>query len=255
MAALNITSPDYFLLDGVSSATVGLYVDTPPIPPLAQQRYTQWQTGKDMDSSSPDDVWGNITLTFRCFIFLQNDDFDLSAVYNFVRGAKTLQYSRFADRYFKIQQIGGITPSQSHDGNKIALTIQFVCSPFKYHTTNPEITPEDFTITNPGTRYSRPTYKITQVRDNYGNLISQVAIVVNGQRLEVKFPPAVNDFPYTIVIDSERMIAYNNSVNASGGHDNFMRYTFGFFPFLSPGNNAILTEDCTVTVTGNWRDY
>ena len=60
----DITSRDYFLLDGVSSATVGLYVDTPPIPPLAKLRYTTWQTGIDMDNASPDDVFENITLSF-----------------------------------------------------------------------------------------------------------------------------------------------------------------------------------------------
>ena len=37
---MTIQSPDYFKLDGVSSEKYGLYVDTPPMPPLAQRNST-----------------------------------------------------------------------------------------------------------------------------------------------------------------------------------------------------------------------
>ena len=44
-----IQSADYFIVNDVSSASVGLYVDTPPVPPMAKQRVTTWQTGMDAD--------------------------------------------------------------------------------------------------------------------------------------------------------------------------------------------------------------
>ena len=230
-----ITSNDYFTLDGVSSATVGIYVDTPPIPPLAKQRYTTWKTGIDMDNASPDDVFENITISFSCFVFFKSTNFDLSAIYAFLQGKTTLQYSRFADRYFKIRQIGGLTPQQQYDGNKFKFTVSFVCAPFKYHTSNSAVTPSG-TIENPGTRYSRPVYAITHS--------GACKLTVNGEELQIAAGAAS-----PIYIDAERMIAYD------GTGANQTKYTTGNFPFLVPGVNTISTTGSLVSVTGNWRDY
>lgn len=238
MAALNVTSPDYFELDDISSATVGLYVDTPPIPPFAQQRYTTWETGMDSPSSSPDDTWENISLTFSCYVFLKNDDFDLSAIYNFVNGKRWLQYTRFANRKFKIRQIGGIAPSQRFDGNRIKMSITFVCEPFKYHTSNNTVSPDiDNIVTNPGTRFSRPVYTITHS--------GECKITVNNAD-ELKIAAAAAS---PIYIDAERMIAYDSQ------GANQTKYTTGFFPFLMPGANLVQATNCTVSLVGNWRDY
>ena len=242
MAALNIQSPDYFTIDGVSSETVGLYVDTPPIPPLAKQRYTTYKTGVDMDVSTPDDVFENITLSFSCFMFMKNDDFSLSAVYGFLQSGNKLAFSRFPNRYFKIQQLGGVNPSQQYDGNKIKLSVSFICSPFKYHTSNDEISPENNIINNPGTRYSRPLYKI--VKSSAG---SAASITVN----QTDTLQLLATSPQAVTVDAEHMIAFETS----GTHDNCTRFTYGLFPFLSPGANVITCDGCTVTVIGNWRDF
>lgn len=243
----NINSTDYFTLDGVSSASVGLYVDTPPVPPMAKQRYTTWAGALDSDGCSPDDVFENITLNFDCYCFF-TENFSLAPLYAFLQGKSTLQFSRFPDRFFKIRQVNGITPAQQFDGKRIKMNVSFVCSPFKYHTSNSEITPQNSSITNPGTRFSRPVYKITN--NSAGGMVYKQtgSISVNGQTLTVDF---VDSFSQrTIVVDAERMIAYENST-----HENWTRHTSGLFPFLSPGENAIIPTNCTVTVVGNWRDY
>lgn len=231
----DITSRDYFVLDGVSSATVGLYVDTPPIPPLAKQRYITWKTGVDMDSTSPDDVFEDINISFSCYLFFR-ENFDLSAIYAFLQGKSTLQFSRFPDRFFKIRQIGGVTPQQQYMGSKIKFTVQFVCAPFKYHTGNPEIVVDGSTIENPGTRYSRPIYKLTHS--------GGCSLTVNGETLAIAAGAAS-----PIYIDSQRMFAYN------GNGENQTKYTTGNFPFLQPGLNTISTTGTALSVTGNWRDY
>lgn len=231
----DITSRDYFTLDGVSSATVGLYVDTPPIPPLAKQRYTTWKTGVDMDSTSPDDVFEDINISFSCYLFFR-ENFDLSAIYAFLQGKSTLQFSRFPDRFFKIRQIGGVTPQQQYMGSKIKFTVQFVCAPFKYHTANPETAVSGGTIENPGTRFSRPVYKITHS--------GACTLTVNGEVLEISAGAAS-----PIYIDASRMFAHDaNGVNQT-------RNTKGNFPFLQPGTNTISTTGTALSVTGNWRDY
>lgn len=232
----DIISADYFIVNGVSSATVGLFVDTPPVPPMAAQRYTEWATGVDMDNSSPDDVYENIQITLSCYMFFKSVNFSLAEVYAFLAPAKTLQLSRFADRYLKVRQVQSVSPSSQYDGNKIKLQIGFVCAPFKYHTSNEEIAVNTDTITNPGTRYSRPVYKITHN--------GACTLTVNGQELQIA---AGASSP--IFIDAERMFAYN------GNGENQTKYTTGNYPFLQPGQNAIASTGSGLTVIGNWRDY
>lgn len=239
-----ITSNDYFIVNGVSSETVGLYVDTPPVPPMAQQRVTTWQTGIDFDSHSPDDVYENIELTFVAFAF-QPDNFDFSSLYAFLANARTLQFSRFPLRYFKVVQVGAIQPVQRYDGNRIEFAITFICEPFKYYIVNPEtdINPQHAVVENPGTRYSRPIYKITHPHN--GNVI----LSVNGQALTINYQASS-----PIFIDTSRMIAYDSDgVNQT-------KYTSGTYPFLSSGNNLVSAVNSggytvTLAVTGNWRDY
>ncbi|HBI84795.1 MAG TPA: hypothetical protein DDX71_00690 [Ruminococcus sp.] len=231
-----LTSQDYFFINGISSAAVGLYVDTPPVPPMSAQRVTTWATGIDMDSSSPDDVWENITLTISAYKFFKSADFSLADVYAFLADARTLQLSRFADRYFKVRQVKSVMPQMQYDGQRIKIQIGFVCAPFKYHVDNDEIEITEDTLQNPGTRYSRPVYRITHT--------GACSLTVNGEVLRI-----AAGAPSPIFVDAERMIAY------SANGDNATKYTTGNFAFLKPGANAITASGCTVAVTGNWRDY
>ena len=232
----DLTSQDYFIVNGTSSATVGLYVDTPPVPPMAQQRVTTWATGIDMDSASPDDVWENITLTLNTYVFFRDDDFSLADVYAFLADAKTLQLSRFTNRFFKVRQVKAVTPQMQYDGQRIKIQISFICAPFKYHVDNEEIVVNTDIITNPGTRYSRPVYKITHS--------GACTLTVNGQELNIASAASS-----PIFIDAERMFAYNSA------GENQTKYTTGKYPFLQPGQNAIASTGSGLTVVGNWRDY
>ena len=232
---MDLISGDSITVNGVSSATVGLYIDTPPVPPMARQRVTSWSTGIDVDDSAPDDVWEDITLSFTGYVFFRKTDFDLAAVYAFLADAKTLAFSRFSGRYFKVRQVGQIAPAAQYDGERIRIPLQFVCAPFKYHTSNDPVTPSG-TITNPGTRYSRPVYAITHS--------GACKLTVNGEELTIAAGAAS-----PIYIDAQRMIAYEtNGLNQT-------KYTTGFFPFLQPGINTISTTGTGLSVTGNWRDF
>ena len=239
-----IQSADYFIVNGISSASVGLYVDTPPVPPMASQRVTTWQTGIDADCHSPDNVYDDIRLTINAYCFFP-ESFDLSAVYAFLADAKTLMFSRFPNRFLKVVKVDSVQPVQQWDGKRITLKIGFTCNPFKYHASNPEIAITENKLVNPGTRYSRPLYKITH--DVGGDTI----LSVNGQTCTINYRAS-----NPIYIDSERMIAYNESgVNQT-------QYTAGLFPFLAPGMNLLsvvhssgIASAASLVVKGNWRDY
>lgn len=232
-----LTSPDYVIMDGVSSETVGLYIDTPPVVPMAQQRYSQYSVGVDADIFRRDDVFEPIKISIPGYVFFRGTDFDLSAVYAFFVNAEKIQLSRFADRYLKIRAVSGITPAHQYDGARIKIKIDLICDPFKYFSSNEPFSPDDPIITNPGTRYSRPVYKITH------NGACQ--LVVNGQRLKI-----YSTAPSPIFIDSGRMIAYSST------DQNATMHTEGIFPFLAAGENIVYTTgDSTLEITGNWRDY
>lgn len=243
-----ITSADYFIVNGVSSASVGLYVDTPPVPPMASQRVTTWSTGVDMDGHSPDNVFDNITLTVKAYSFFPST-FDLAAVYAFLADARKLMFSRFPNRFLKVVQVGSVQPKQKHDGARIELDIMFLCEPWKYHTSNAEVdVTQTHTIHNEGTRYSRPVYKCTITKLGYDSVLA-----VNGQTCIIDRAAAS-----PLWIDTERMIAYDEN------GENQTPMTSGIYPFLASGDNTLSLytpisggqyQNQGLTVIGNWRDY
>lgn len=244
-----ITSPDFLIVDGVSSETIGLYIDTPPVVPMAAQRVSQWATGIDADFFQQDDVFDPVKISIPAYLFFRKSDFDLSNVYAFFANAKKIQLSRFSGRYLKIRAVSGITPAHQWDGERIKMKIDLLCDPFKYFSSNEPFSVIDPAVTNPGTRYSRPLYKITHSG-------SGCNLVVNGQICKIQSWTDKNGIttqpPSPIWIDAERMIAYSmtgtQKVNAT-------KFTDGAFPFLMPGQNTAYTTGNTLEITGNWRDY
>jgi phage-related protein len=243
-----IKTRDDFLLDGVSALTYGLAVEMPQPVPMARQRYTTFQSG-DSDTTTPDDSFDAVRYTLTARRIKTPDTFRASDLYAALASAKTLTLTRNAGRVYRIASVVDVTPTARINGNEITYRITFNLQPFAYYADNPIVTPENSSITNPGTRYSRPIYYIQQAQTGGGSLITNASISVNGQTLAVSFPPSSGG-KQTIVVDAERMIAYNNADGT-----NWTRYTSGLFPFLSPGSNAIAATDCTVTLRGNWRDY
>lgn len=241
-----IKTRDDFWLDGISALAYGLAVDMPQPVPMARQRVTTYQSG-DTDTSTPDDSFEDVRYTLTARRIKSPDNFRAPDLYAALAAARTLRLTRNADRYYKIASVVDVVPTASLRGNEQVYKITLLLSPFAYHTTNPEIAPENNVITNPGTRFSRPIYKITNNSAGGQVYQSSGSITVNGQHLQIDFGGSSQK---TVVVDAEKMIAYDSST-----HENLTRFTAGLFPFLAPGDNAITTSHCTVRVIGNWRDY
>lgn len=215
-----IVSGDYILINGISSNTVGLYIDTPPVPPMAKQRYTQYQTGADTDSVSPDDSFENITLTVNAYQFFA-ESFDNRAVYDFLKNAETLQTSRFVNFLYKVQKFSVQNPQASFDGKKIQYRIDFECEPFKYAVENSLQTISAGTITNLGNRYSRPVWVVT------GNGGGDCILTVNGAEFKIG-----GNLNTACCVDCQRMMAYTSTAVVT-------QTTTGKFPFLAVGENTV----------------
>ena len=216
-----IQSPDYCLINGISSNKIDIYVDTPSVPTMARQRYTTYQTGADEDSTSPDNTFENINYSLIFYTF-NRENFDNTDIYSYFAKAETLQISRLPDYYFKVREIYIDTPENVFRGKKIRYTANFVLAPFKYLIDNPEIAlTNDSVIKNRGTRYSRPIFKINGSGD--------IKLIVNGENFEIK---NISD---NTIVDSQRYITYS-------GNNLFHNRTNGKYPFLAVGDNVVSWE-------------
>lgn len=222
---MEVTSVDFFALDGISCSDVGLWCDTPPIQVLAEERGNNYQVGADEDLYRSDDSFNDIQFRFTAFAFFA-EDFDQSAVYAFLRGKSKLTMSRNSGYYWKIRSIS-CSPSQSQDGKKIRYQITVRCAPFRYVDNEEEITlTAGANIQNAGTRYCKPVYTL--------HLTTQTGtgtLTVNGQTVTINIPEML--LSSTFVIDAEKMLAYdgNNRIRT--------QYTSGLFPWLSVGQNYV----------------
>lgn len=238
------TSDYSFTIDGVSSDTYGVWVDTLDPVPHAKQRYTSGYTGSEEPYAMPDNVFEPIKYTITFFKFFPSS-LDDSAIRAFLIKGQVLQLSTLPDVYFKILSISSQT-SQTADNRRINYQVSFTLKPFRYGLTNNWITlSKGDTVVNSGTWVAKPLIELT-------NADGDIKITVNGIDYEIKGLTPSNDAlnPAKTYIDSSRFIVYNDNNMLITGKDN------GIMPELKVGNNTITwtgTVD-TVKIKTNWRE-
>lgn len=219
--------PDYFKINGVSSATLNVWCDTPPVPPMAQRRYETYDSGFDEDSTVSDDSYEDINYTLTFYTF-DTVDYNNTDIYNFFVNAKTLQISRLLGYFYKIRKVVSVEPAGSHNGKKIKYVARLVLAPFKYNTDNPMTSIAASTLVdNYGNRFSKPIFQLTG---------SDISLTCNGSTLNISLSSNKE-----IVIDSERLIVYEKSSGAI-----IQNAISGLYPMLGVGSNGI-------TITGAWN--
>lgn len=233
-----VSDTEKFTLDGVSSDTLGLFVDFLAPVPLAEQRYTDFNTGADEQGTTPDDVFNNIQYQIRFYTFLP-DDYNDTAIKAFCYGKSVLTLSRFPDYYFKIKKTSLQAADGSGYGKRIDYTLTLTLAPFRYTVDNEQITlASGDSIVNEHTRYSKPEFEITGTGD--------IALTVNGAEFAVKGL----ETNQTIIIDSARHVTYSGNTLLIGK-------TEGKYPLLDVGSNTVSWTGSisSIKYRGNWRDY
>jgi phage-related protein len=245
-----IRTRHHFYINGTKSTSVGLNVEFLQPVPMAVQDYTEWTTGSDILGVSRDDTFQNIQYDIEARVLRSPDGFDSSAIYALFANAQTLSLSTVPGYYYKIRKVLGITPSAEPElrGNSITYLISLELAPFKYHMLNDPVEITLGAIRNPGTRYSRPLYKIT----NRTAGLSTVSLIVNGRTYKID---GLTDSDAIIFIDAEKMLCYSKTAESASTVRNIMSKSTGQIPFLAPGDNACRVNNGTLTVTGNWRSY
>lgn len=214
---------DYILINDVSSNTVNVWIDTPPMPPKAVKKTQSISIPGREDVITTNGEYEDIELPIIAYVF--EKDYNPSALYEWMENAQTLKTSLSSDYYYKVKKVNGVTPSYSGHG-KYRLDLSFICDPYRYSTANSkkESTAKSFTINNAGKAYSKPVYIV------HGSGEITLKAIDDANKITVY---NVTD---KVTIDCERLIAYDSNNNPL--------ITAGLFPFLNAGNNSI-------TVTGN----
>lgn len=235
----NFTSDtEKFTLDGVSSDTLGLFVEYLSPAFLAEQKYTDSNVGEDEQKTTSDDVFNNVVYQIQFYTFL-NEDYNDTAIKAFCFGKSTLTLSRFPGYHFKIRKISLQAIDGTGHGKRIDYTLTLTVAPFRYVDDNEWISlvaGDD--IYNDHTRYSKPLFEIKGT----GN----ITLTVNGSTFTIN---GLNS-NQTVYIDSQRHITYSGSTLITGKTD-------GKYPLLNIGRNSVSWTGTVATVRfkGNWRDY
>ena len=181
-----LVTPDKMIINGVSSDTVGLAVNTPPMPPMAEQIVDEaFAFGRAESTVYQTGQYKNIEIAVKCFVF--DYGYLPDQIYKFIYDAKTLAFSSDDRYYYKVKKVLGISPAYQKLGKNV-LTVRFQCSPFKYSALNPQYTysiPDGQTscsvqIMNAGSIYCEPLIWLS-ARD--GDASAQ--ITVNGETATV----------------------------------------------------------------------
>lgn len=227
-----------FSLDGISSDTLDLFVDYLAPMPLAEQRYTTFDTGADESGTTPDETYSDIRYTIRFYTFLA-EDYNDAAIKAFCHGKSVLTMSRYPDYFFKVRRIQLSAVDGTGYAQRIDYTLTLTLAPFRYTVDNEQITlASGDSIVNEHTRYSKPEFEITGTGD--------ITCTVNGAEFTVKGL----ETNQTIIIDSSRHITYSGDTLLIGK-------TEGKYPLLDVGSNTVSWTGAVSSIKyrGNWRDY
>lgn len=230
---------DFFKINGVSSDEfTNVLVNLPPIPPLAERKYTEYDVGGDEDYTIPDDAFRDIKYTIE-FSTVDIFGYDNTELYKLIAEAKTLEISRLPGYYYKIRKATMQAPTSKYDGEKVTYRINFVLAPFKYHTNNNSYilasSGEIFTVG--GTRYSYPLIRYQSSGDT--------EIIVNGETLKISLPSALRWY----IIDCQKKIVYDQATG-----ELMINAVSGTYPVFTPGENQIVFNG-TLYHIPNERSY
>ena len=238
-------SRDKMFVNGIASDTVGLYVDTPPMPPMASEKViTSDIAGLSGNQYTHTGVYEDIVVTVKCFVF--DYGYHPKLIYGFLKDAKTLYFSEAAEWYYRVKRVVGVTPQYQIDGKNV-INIQFVCDPFRYRRQNIPIpfASSPATIRNFGNVYCEPQYKLTL--DAESEAIG-ATFTVNGTALQLL------DLSGEVFVDLERKKIYKKSDNVLTVVQNQTSGKFWNMVLESGENTMSWTEKITsVEVTPNER--
>lgn len=212
-------SPDYLIIDeDRTSNDIGIWVDTPPMPPMAEQVYREITIpDREENLTVADESYKDIQLAVKAYIF--DNAYDMTTVYSWLRGAKKLRF-KDDDYYYRVKKV--LPPTLNYQGHgKTMITLNFVVSPFRYFVVDTTVisTTSTTTVQNLGNVYCRPQYKI------FGSGTITLKVDDNSNAVTIS---GVDGY---CIVDAERMLIYKDSTFLSNE---------GVIPFLDTGSSSVI---------------
>lgn len=232
-----MTSKDYFEIDGKSSHTIGIYVDTIAMSAMSSKQYNEYSIeGRDESNCYSTEFHEDIVVSVPCYTFTRA--YDPAALYDFIQDAKILRDPLRPDKHYRVKKVFTEVNYTGHE--KTLLTLNFQCSPYRYTHSNPELTiANGDIIRNNGTIFCKPVIRLT---------VSESGLIAVGDRVLqlIDFPTNCN-----IVIDGEKEIVYDNAGTV------MLNNTIGHLPRLEKGENTISwsgnISNVKLTKNERWR--
>lgn len=230
-----VVGRDFIIVNGVSSDTVGLYIDTPPMPPMQASDFQTITIPNRAEAltiqakTRPD-----VQIDINAYLFDDEQSADPADIYAYLNNATTLKTSKNDNFEYRVRRLLGVVPAYQGHGKQL-LTISFICSPYRYSTNNDpvEYTQPAVTITNHGSEYSQPIWKL------YGT--GELTLTVNEDDENALVIPDVDGY---VIADAEKLICHK---------DGTIVRCAGKIPFLNVGDNYIQTNATKIEVTKNER--
>jgi len=212
-------SPDYLIInENQTSNDIGIWVDTPPMPPMAEQVYRELTIpDREENLTVADESYKDIQLAVKAYIF--DNAYDMTTVYSWLRGAKKLRF-KDDDYYYRVKKV--LPPTLNYSGHgKTMITLNFVVSPFRYIKVDTTVvsTTSTTTVLNTGNVYCRPQYKI------FGS--GTITLKVDDDTNKI----VISNVDGYCIVDAERMLVYKDSTFLS---------TTGIIPFLDVGSSSVI---------------
>ena len=227
---------DFFILNGISSLEVGIYViQLPPIS-IPERRVEEVEVlGRDGTLTIDDNTYKPIIK--NCEVYYNNRNID--AIANFLEDGEVI-FSNARDRKYKCkiyQEVTGEYYFENEEGVWQHLNIVFNCQPFGYALDN-----EDITIaTNNYYIYNRYSYYSEPIITVYGSGL--IHLFINGEEIQLK------DVDEYITINTVKKRTYKDLTPLNSKK-------IGNFPVLKKGENTISWSGTVtkVVITPNWRN-
>ena len=230
-----ITGRDYIIINGISSDTVGLYIDTPPMPPMQARNFQTISIPNRAETLTMQEITRpDVQIDINAYLFDDEQSADPAVIYAYLDAAETLKTSKNDDFEYRVRRLLGVTPAYQGHGKQL-LTISFICSPYRYSTDNEpiEYSYSPASITNSGTVFCEPIYKL------YGT--GELELIVNEDEANKLVIPDVDGY---VIADAEKLICHKDGT--------FLRSS-GKIPFFNVGENSIETNATRIELIKNER--
>lgn len=222
-----ISKIDKFFINGVSSDTCDLYVDTIILPPMAEEITQEIRIpGREETLIQRDEQYADVPITITAYVF--DNKYNINNLYTFLRtaleGKHALMTTLSDQYYYRVKKLLGVTPNYSGHG-KTQIAITFMCSPFRYDSDESYdvVTENDSYVLNTGNIFARPIFRIFGQGD--------ITLNVNNS----DNPLTIYNIRHSAVVDTEKVLVHTMDLQT-------IYTTSGNIPLLETGGNLIHWE-------------